>query len=641
MSLLCVQDLKVQFQDQSAAEEVVNCFSVAADPGEIVGIVGESGSGKSTAMLAILGLLPEYAQVTTRQMTLAGKDIAAPITETGKRKNKKQWQAYEQMMEKIRGNDIGMIFQDPLTCLNPTVKIGRQIAEAIRVHQKCTRAEAEKRALELLEAVGIKHKKRRLQQYPFELSGGIRQRIVIAIALANEPKVIIADEPTTALDATIQQQILKMLKEIAGKTKTAILLVSHDLGVIASIADRVIVMQKGSIVESGTVREVFNNPRREYTRKLVRLAGYAQEFRLETEPGLKPVHSLNRPVLELKHLDKRYWLPAAGSKPASMEAVSGLSLTIGAGETFGLVGESGCGKTTLAGLIMGIQKPDGGTIYYRDMNILPGGGNGKYRRKNDNMKTYRKKVQMIFQDPYASLDPRCTIGETVAEPLVVNRIGTRAEQNRRVGEMLCLVGLSAEDARKYPHAFSGGQRQRIGIARALIMEPELLICDEPVASMDVTIQEQILKLLEQIQREKGISCLFISHDLKVVRRISQRIGVMYAGRLIETGDTKEVYEQPWHPYTKALLAAARLPGNFEAVQIPLPEQSKRTNGLTLPSGRRHLQEKSTACPFAGICQEALPRCHRERPGNYQTGARSVSCFIYENTLHQKGTISTS
>lgn len=591
MKLLSVQDLSVQFHDRYEGQEALSHMSFEADPGEIIGIVGESGSGKSTGMHAILGLLPEKAEVTCRRIMLDGEDITPPDP---KKCGKKQKKEYEKKMEAVRGNQIAMVFQDPLTYLNPTVKIGRQITETIRAHRKMTRGEAKEKACELLDMVGIRNSARRMGQYPFELSGGMRQRVVIAIALACEPRLLIADEPTTALDVTVQGQILELLKKIAAETGTALLFVSHDLGVIASLCRRVLVLQEGKVVEEGTVEDIFYEPKHPYTQKLISQAAGLMKLPREQEAGSV--------LLKVEHVSKDYFDEGMRRKSEKTEAVHDVSLKIGKGETYGLVGESGCGKSTLAGMITQVLEPTSGKISYLGEKTK-----------------LKYPVQMVFQDPYASLNPRMCVGDILEEPLLLNTSCSAQERRRKVREMLTLVGLKEEDAVKYPRAFSGGQRQRIGIARALILEPELLVCDEPVSALDVSIQEQILCLLEDIQKEKGLSYLFISHDLNVVKRISRRLGVMYAGNLVEAGDTKEIYEDPWHPYTKALLSAVLVPDPWKARRKKgiLHTEEKRTE---IPSGR--------GCPFAPRCGYAIDCCFTGKPQRYRFGEREIACFLY-------------
>lgn len=600
MSLLQVQNLNVQFHNGQEGQEAVKQLSFVVEPGEIVGIVGESGSGKSTAMHAILGLLQGKAQICCEAISMNGKDITPPLQ--GK-KDKKTEKAYERKMQEIRGNEIAMVFQDPLTYLNPVVKIGRQITETIRAHRSCSRKEAKERAGELLDSVGISNPGKRMEQYPAELSGGMRQRVVIAIALACEPKLLIADEPTTALDVTVQGQLLELLKTAAQETKTAVLLVSHDLGVTAALCSRILVMKDGSLVEEGAAEDIFYEPQHPYTQELIARALDIQKMQTPLKAG--------EALLTMSHVSKEF-SEKSDRKGMRTEAVRDVSLVLHKGETYGLVGESGSGKTTLAEMAAGLLKPTKGDIIFHQDN-----------------EEKVPQVQMVFQDPYASLNPRMSVLRALEEPLLLHTDAAPEERRQKVEEMLELVGLSSEDALKYPRAFSGGQRQRIGIARSLMTEPGLMILDEPVSALDVSVQEQILKLLEKIQKEKGISYLFISHDLNVVKRLGSHIGVMYAGNLVETGSTKEIYEDPWHPYTKELLSSILLPDPLKA--------RRRLRRLH----RRQRQEKTRweGCPYASECGYAMECCYKERPGNYSFDGRMAACFLYapeRTALRKKG-----
>ena len=521
MSVLEVRNLNVQYHTEQGVCQAVCGVSFSVEKGEIAGIVGESGSGKSTAMRAVMGLLKSNARVTADEILVSGESPRP-------------------------GGNIAMIFQDSLSCLNPSVRIGRQIAETVRVREGCTWREAKKRALELLDLVGIRQPRIRMRQYPFELSGGMRQRVVIAIALACRPDLIIADEPTTALDAAVQAQILLLLRQIVRETGTSLLLVSHDLGVIASMCSSVYVMHSGEIVESGCAEDIFYAPREDYTRELLEsAAGRTKDMRRSLSEG-SPQADREEILLSLEHVTREY---------DSHEGVRDISLTLEAGKTYALVGESGSGKTTLARILSGILKPDSGSVLYRGREAEGSACTGK--------------IQMVFQDPAASLNPCLTAGQTLEEALrAADRSGVERETTRkmsarekkqirrdRAAAMLEQVGLSAEDMGKYPGSFSGGQRQRIAIARALITGPELLICDEALSSLDAMTGSRILELLLGFQRERGISILFISHDLHMVRRVSSRVGVLYGGRLVESGRTKEVCSDPWHPYTRQLLDA--------------------------------------------------------------------------------------
>ena len=566
MKVLDVQNLSVQYHTGQGKKKVLDKVGFSVEKGETAGIVGESGSGKSTAMLAVMGLLPENADVAADKITVCGQSV-------------------------IPGQDIAMVLQDSLSCLNPTVKIGRQITETIRVHKKCTRQEAEERAEELLDMVGIRSPRLRMRQYPFELSGGMRQRTAIAIALACEPKLIIADEPTTALDAAVQAQILQLLKRIVEDTGTSLLVVSHDMGVIAALCGRVFVMQSGRIIEQGTAEDIFYSPQQEYTKKLV--------WDAKGNQYLPKRDRKEEVLLRLEHVSKVF-----GTK----EGIRDISLEIRRGEFYALAGESGSGKTTLARILTGILKPDSGVISYKGEKLDAKSAAG----------VWRGKIQMVFQDPYGSLNPCLTAGQALREALKAHGGMSHEERRKKAEEMLCMVGLSAGDADRYPEEFSGGERQRIGIARALISEPELLICDEALSALDTATRAQILELLLSIQRKKGIACLFISHDLPLIRKISGRISVLYRGRIAETGDTKEVCSDPWHPYTKLLLNA-----------VPQPDLLKaRRARPVFPAETAGEKERAEGCPFAGSCGYVMECCYAGIPEIYSFGSRKTACFLY-------------
>lgn len=582
MSLLEVERLNVKYRTEQGVRHVLRDVSFTVEKGEIAGIVGESGSGKTTAMLAVMGLLGRDASVECEKLALDGK-------------------------RPVPGQSAAMVFQDSLSCLNPSVRIGRQIAETVKIRRKCSRSEAEQRAEELLDMVGISDPHRRMRQYPSELSGGMRQRVVIAIALACEPDLIIADEPTTALDAAVQSQILLLLKRIVKETGTSLLLVSHDLGVTAALCKTVYVLHEGTVVESGNAEEIFYAPRHGYTRALLTRAGKIHQKSAEAH-GKEPVQEEERraegePLVRAERITKEY---GAG------EGLHGLTLEIVQGETLALVGESGSGKTTFAKILSGVMEADGGALFYR----------GECLNRNLRKSGTGRKIQMVFQDPYSALNPCLTVGEALSEAA---RGPRRTETESRVEEMLEMAGMSGGDARRYPADFSGGQRQRIGIARALITEPELLICDEAAASLDAEAKEQILALLEEIKERRKISCLFISHDIGLVRRISDRVAVIYGGYVVETGRTKEICSDPWHPYTKQLLEAVLEPDPLRASKIravPLRESDGRE------CGRENGRGKDTGCPFAGRCGYALDCCRRENPETYVFGDREIACFLY-------------
>lgn len=557
MKVLDVQNLNVQYHTEKGNFDAVSSLSLSMEEGEITGLVGRSGCGKSTAARAVMGIFAENAEVEYENLSLDG---GIPIP----------------------GHNIAMIFQDSQNCLNPSVKIGKQIAETVKNRRKCTRKEADKRALELLELVGIRNPQLRMKQYPFELSGGMRQRVVIAIALACDPRLIIADEPTTALDGAVQAQILGLLRKVVRETKTALLLVSHDLGVIASLCSRVYVMEKGKVVESGTAEEIFYSPEREYTKQLIKNAG-KMHFRAEQEK--------REILIRAERLTKEYH---------TKEGIRDLSFELYKGETFALAGESGSGKTTLARILSGILKPDSGVIDDRSKN----------------------RAQMVFQDPYGSLNPCLTVGQALEEA-VRKTVPDPRLRRQKAEEALRLSGLKETVRNRYPRELSGGERQRAGIARALVCDPELLICDEAFSSLDASTRDGLLELFGVLQREQGLTCLFISHDMKSVARISGRMGVLFGGELVETGKTRSVCTDPWHPYTKQLLLS---------VPAPDPLRAGRRKGISVreKTGEDSVWKKDTdkGCVFADSCPYAMDCCRQEKPDCYSFGGRTVKCFLY-------------
>jgi len=651
--LLQIDNLRTDIRLKRSTVHAVDDISLYVDPGETLGIVGESGCGKTMTALSIMNLLPTGGSIVGGSIRLNDKDISKLSDED---------------LRHVRGNEIGMIFQDPLTSLNPTMTVGRQIAEAVQLHRDVTKEQAMDRAAEVLDLVGMPRARERINEYPHQFSGGMRQRVMIAMALACDPKLLIADEPTTALDVTIQKQILELIDDLRQQLGMSVMLVTHDLGVIAGRADRVVVMYAGKIAESTSTSTLFANPRHPYTEALFHaLPEKAAETRerLLSIPGLPPDltnppagcrfaprcrYATDRcrsegPVLRGEQPDHQYScfypvgqaergeLPVVSVtevKPApavatpaaetllsaqhlvkdfavtkgavmqrrvgSVSAVADVSFEIGRGQTLGLVGESGCGKTTVGRLLVGLESLTSGAITYEGKDLSKSSGR-EYRRE-------RRKIQLMFQDSYSSLDPRMRAGAILREPLVVQGIGNRAEQRKKVEEILGQVGLPLSAVDRYPHEFSGGQRQRLGFARALILSPSLIVADEPVSALDVSIQAQVLNLMRDLQRELGLTYLFISHDLSVVRYLSTRIGVMYLGKLVEVGPADEVYLTPAHPYTRGLIDSA-------PVADPQAEQAKEERGVRgelpsaihPPSGCRF----RTRCPLAQeICAEVEP-----------------------------------
>ncbi|MEV6978433.1 ABC transporter ATP-binding protein [Kitasatospora sp. NPDC093806] len=516
--VLRVRDLTVRFGDTAAVDGVG--FELAA--GDTLGLVGESGSGKSTTALALLRMLPAGGRITGGSVELAGQDLAA---------------LPENALRALRGRRIAMIFQDPMSSLNPVLTVGRQLDEALRAHGSTGAGKAERaaRAAELLDLVGIPDAAARLRDHPHQFSGGQRQRVMIALALANDAEVLVADEPTTALDPTVQRQILRLLTRINRERGTALVVISHDLGVIAQTCRRLLVLRDGRVVESGTTADLLTKPQHPYTRQLLAAVPRLEapsEAAANSTPGAEP-------LLTVTGLRKTY-----GPRRRPVTALDGVDLALHPGETLGLVGESGSGKSTLARALVQVHAPTGGEIRFRGREF----GRGDERAA-------RRELQMVFQDPYASLNPRLTAGQIIAEPLIAHGHRDRAARERRVTELLTQVGLDPSAADRHPRAFSGGQRQRIGIARALAPEPSVLICDEPVSALDVSVQAQVIELLARLQRELGLAILFIAHDLAVVRQVSHRIAVLHRGRIVETGPADRVVTAPEHPYTAELLAA--------------------------------------------------------------------------------------
>ncbi|MDX8500314.1 ABC transporter ATP-binding protein [Mesorhizobium sp. VK4C] len=546
--VLDIANLSVSVRGEDGEREVVSGLSLSLKHGETLCIAGESGSGKSMTALAIMQLLPQPAgRIAAGAIWLHDKDgSAVELTALDERR-----------MRDIRGDRIAMIFQEPMTSLNPVLSIGRQLTESIEAHTGLSHAEAKLRAVEALKAVRISEAESRLKQFPHELSGGMRQRVMIAMALALEPDVLIADEPTTALDVTVQGEVLELLRDLQRQHGTSVILITHDMGVVAEMADRVIVMRNGRMVEEGATADIFASPQAAYTQELLAAvprigSGTGRRATGETRESAAPDK-----VAVVKDLHVRFDLRGGffGRVNRTVHAVEGVSFSIAPNETLALVGESGCGKSTTAKALAGLVPYSGGvTIGGREFSGLG----------RDERKAVRRDVQMVFQDPYASLDPRMRVGDLVAEPLLIHGIGSKEERRESVAALFERVGLSSQQMEFYPHEFSGGQRQRICIARALALRPKLIIADESVSALDVSVQARVLDLLKELQREFGVAYLFISHDMAVVENISDRVAVMYLGQIVEIGSRDQVFSNPRHPYTRRLIEA-----------VPVPDPSRR------------------------------------------------------------------
>jgi peptide/nickel transport system ATP-binding protein len=647
--LLEVTDLTVSIPTESGTIEAVRGISLAIEPGETIGIVGESGSGKTMLALSLLGLLPRAAQ-TAGSIRLDGDELLGA--------SQAQWR-------RVRGDRIAMVFQDPMTALNPMYTVGWQVAECVRLHRRADKKAAWQRAVGLIEAVGLPEAALIARRYPHELSGGMRQRVVIAMAIANEPELLIADEPTTALDVTVQAQILDLLRSIRAQTGAAMILISHDLGVVAGVADRVLVMYAGKAAEVGGTDDVFASPAMPYTAGLLaslpsldqrtdRLASisgtpptgmgygpgcafvprcpmaaevcatqpplisvgqahlsachFADEFsrssrqlawapRRPDEPSAEPRDAAladhgvasNGVVLTVSGLTKSFRVRGAGFRSVvTVQAVAGVDLELRAGRCLALVGESGCGKSTLARLLLKLDEPTSGSITLNGQELAG--------LSDNEMRGLRRQIQMVFQDPYSSLNPRLSVGEIVGEPLLVHKIAGRAA---RVRELLASVGLDPASSVRFPGEFSGGQRQRIGIARALALAPKTIVLDEPVSALDVSIQASILNLLRDLQREQNMAYLFIAHDLAVVRQVADEVAVMYLGVIVEQGPADEIYASPEHPYTRALLSA---------VPVPDPPRERDRQRILLRGEVPSPVSPPSGCRFRTRCWKADDQC---------------------------------
>lgn len=531
MSLLDVQHLTVRFHTRDGVINAVDDISFNVDRGETLAIVGESGSGKSVACYSLLRLIPEPpGRIESGTAVFDGEDLL---------------QRNPRALHQIRGNEIAVIFQDPMSCLNPFLTIGEQLMEPLLYHRQLDRTQARERASELLVEVGIEDAERRFDSYPHEFSGGMRQRVMIAMALIAEPKLLIADEPTTALDVTVQAQILRLIKELQQRRNIAVILISHDLAVVSGVADRIAVMHQGQVVETGATGAIFANAQHPYTRKLLASIRTGAKLHPTSAPQSPP------PLLQVSHLTTRFRdfsIPLLATKAARyVTAVDDVSLSLQQGEILGLVGESGSGKSTLGRSILQLTPVFSGSVNFA--------GNELCGLSAKALRPLRRRMQMIFQDPYASLNPRMTVFDALAEPLLFHRLATRKTVETLVHTLMDDVGLARAYVRKYPHEFSGGQRQRIAIGRAIATRPEMVVADEPVSALDVTIQAQILDLLLDLVARHDLTMLFISHDLSVVRYIADRVLVMHSGKIIESGATETVWANPSQAYTKALLSA--------------------------------------------------------------------------------------
>ena len=572
------KNLRVEFETKDGTVVGVEDVTFSVKPGETVCIVGESGSGKSVSSLSMMRLVEFGGGKIAGGELVFDRKSAGPIDVS---------QADQSLMRTIRGNEIGMIFQEPMTALNPVFTVGRQLTEGLRMHKGMSKEAANARALELMKQVRIPEPDKRLTQYPHELSGGMRQRVVIAMALACEPRLLIADEPTTALDVTIQAEILALIDRLKRETGTAVMFITHDMAVVAQMADRVVVMFRGNKLEEGTVQDIFENPQHDYTKallaavpKLGEMQGkpYPEPMRLlgQEERELKPLIGTNEPLLEVQNLVTRFPLKGGLLRRtvSNVHAVEDVSFSLMKGKTLSLVGESGCGKSTVGRSLLRLVQPQSGTVLMSGENVM--------EMSSSELRAARSNMQMVFQDPFASLDPQMLLMDQVAEPMVNYNTHSGAELSKRVEMLFDRVELPRSFMRRYPHELSGGQRQRIAIARALALNPKLIIADEAVSALDVSVQAQVLNLMMELQAELDLSYLFISHDMAVVERVSHDVGVMYLGRIVEIGPREKVFRNPQHAYTKALM---------KAVPIADPRERKSEKDLNfkpIPSPVRTL-----------------------------------------------------
>lgn len=588
-NVLEVQGLTVRFDTSERSVVAVKDLGFHVRAGEVLAIVGESGSGKSVTSLSVMRLIEHGGG------TIASGKISFTRRNGGKLDLAK---AADSVMRTIRGGEISMIFQEPMTSLNPVFSVGTQVAEAVMLHQGLSHAEAEAEALRMLELVRIPEAKQILKRYPHQLSGGMRQRVMIAMALSCKPSLLIADEPTTALDVTIRAQILQLIRQLQEEMGMAVIFITHDMGVVAEVADRVLVMYHGEAVEEGTCEQIFHNPRHPYTQSLLAAVPRLGSMRGTDEPAPFPLLRItdpeaeqlgtadmdetpvdmpepaasapsvsDGPVLSVDNLITRFDVETGfwGKVKRRVHAVEQVSFNLYPGETLGLVGESGCGKSTIGRSLIGLETPRSGSIVFNGQELTQVSGS--------QLQKLRRNIQYVFQDPYAALDPRLTVGFSIMEPLLIHKVCSRQEAERRVGELLERVDLDPAMAVRYPHEFSGGQRQRVCIARALAMNPEIIIADESVSALDVSVRAQIINLLLALQKEFRIAFLFISHDMAVIERVCHRVAVMYLGQIVELGSRRDVFENPLHPYTKRLMSA-----------VPIPDPSRRTMSHTLLTG---------------------------------------------------------
>lgn len=553
--LLKIKDLEISFKKEGEFKPIINRISYGLNNNEILGIVGESGSGKSVSSLAIMGLLPKnISKISNGEILFEGKNIASL--------SKKE-------IQNLRGNEISMIFQEPMSSLNPSLKCGFQVEEMLLQHTNLSKKETKIEVLALFEKVKLPNPEKIYASYPHEISGGQKQRVMIAMAIACKPKILIADEPTTALDVTVQKEIIQLLKDIQKETGMSIIFISHDLALVSEIANRVLVMYKGEIVEQGEAMEVFHNPQHVYTKALIS-SRPSLDVRLKRLPTIKDYleNTVNKeivtseereksheklydqaPILEVRNVEKEYFSTAGlFGKRTGFKAVNDVSFKIYEGETVGLVGESGCGKSTLGNAILQLDKATAGQIFYRGVDIM--------KLPKVDIRSLRKEIQIIFQDPYSSLNPRIPVGKAIMEPMKVHNLYKNdAERKAKTIEILERVGLGEEFFNRYPHEFSGGQRQRIGIARTIALQPKLIVCDESVSALDISVQAQVLNLLNELKENFGFTYIFISHDLAVVKYMSDQVLVMNKGKIEELADADVLYENPQKEYTKKLIAA--------------------------------------------------------------------------------------